>query len=91
MNEKIDILEKKIKDLEGTIEKDIKRKEKRKNEIHSKIITYSLSSLIGGAVYLPINIIIKTFGITTESSIISILICALYGLIIAACARDSSK
>ena len=94
MNEKNEEIEKikiRIEDLEEGREKDIKKNEKNRIERHYKIITYSLASMIGGVVYFPVTAITKTFGVTVESSIISILICALYGLIIAACARDSPK
>ena len=97
-NEEIEKIKIRIKDLEEIREEDrkaegekLKKIEKKRSEQYYKIVTYSLGSLMGGLAYIPVTTIINKFGITIEGSIIGVLICALYGLIISVCARDSPK
>ena len=88
-NGEIEKIKIRIEDLEKNSEENINRAIKKRNKLHDKIITYGLGSMIGSLAFLPAAAIIDNFGITVQSSILGIIICAIYGLVIASCAKNS--
>jgi ABC-type dipeptide/oligopeptide/nickel transport system permease component len=89
MTDEIEKLKIRIEDLEENRKKDIKETEEKRREQYIKWTTNGFGLIMGSLVYFPIVTIVEKLGVTVESSIIGMIIGALFGLIIAVETRKS--